>query len=654
MANVTTNQQAKVKPSKPTHVSPAGRTVTVRPGDTLSGIATAHGLKLESVIRANPQIRNPELIHPGQRVRLPEGPTEAGRQVTVRSGDTLTSLGREHGVSVDAILLANPHVQNPDFIVAGSTLAMPASAGPTAGASSPSAPPVERRRASTDTQESARKRAAVAESKIAAKTRSAAGTPAAVPSKRTKPLREGAPQPAGPRKDSPAPALSSPEANNRPSSSAMRQPGSRPRADAAPLPVPASASASAPGTVLKPTTVTTTRHGVVGKLPYSKTSVSAAERAGYHGVDAKDAVFRQVTIRENGQLTSVKLLEHRNAANVWSDERGTEYYLSKPLTISSEDGTQVRIYDVRNKQPAGSDPRVVSTTLPTGSMIVPALGKKADERIAELEKKGFVVEGILGTGFIDAKGKSIVGYHYVNEARLRGREAPADAGGRADGLGSGKIHAGYRITRDGQMKLLDFGGMPRERIRAELKKLESDPDTAAINLFAHTAASRPEDLVGVIGAKATKTALGKARSAMVFDAKGDFVGHVRTPPVSLLDSVTLAKQVYGERASRVLNQDGDFYAQTWFADDREGSSEIALKYDNPMVLVRKRSPGDPASVLTPKHPLQQAADNAQYWFAENVVDNAKDALGRVQIVAGQVAEPLVDGVRRSLGRHRQN
>lgn len=46
-------------------------TITVRSNDTLSGIAARNGLSVDALLRANPQLRNPDLIHPGMRLNLP-------------------------------------------------------------------------------------------------------------------------------------------------------------------------------------------------------------------------------------------------------------------------------------------------------------------------------------------------------------------------------------------------------------------------------------------------------------------------------------------------------------------------------------------------------------------------------------------------------
>ena len=53
-------------------------THTVVTGDTLWDIAMANGVSLQSVIDANPQIRNPDLIYPDQIVHLPGGTTGPG------------------------------------------------------------------------------------------------------------------------------------------------------------------------------------------------------------------------------------------------------------------------------------------------------------------------------------------------------------------------------------------------------------------------------------------------------------------------------------------------------------------------------------------------------------------------------------------------
>ena len=44
---------------------------TVRSGDTMGKIARQHGVTLQQLLDANPQVRNPNMIHVGQALNLP-------------------------------------------------------------------------------------------------------------------------------------------------------------------------------------------------------------------------------------------------------------------------------------------------------------------------------------------------------------------------------------------------------------------------------------------------------------------------------------------------------------------------------------------------------------------------------------------------------
>jgi len=62
---------------------------TVQSGDTLSGIARQNNTTLGAVISANPQISNPNLIHPGDTVNLPGGVTNTTPAGPVTPGGVL-------------------------------------------------------------------------------------------------------------------------------------------------------------------------------------------------------------------------------------------------------------------------------------------------------------------------------------------------------------------------------------------------------------------------------------------------------------------------------------------------------------------------------------------------------------------------------------
>jgi uncharacterized YkwD family protein/spore coat assembly protein SafA len=55
----------------PMQVLAAGGTHTVAPGDTMWKIAVRYQIGYSELLKANPQIRNPVLIYPGQKINIP-------------------------------------------------------------------------------------------------------------------------------------------------------------------------------------------------------------------------------------------------------------------------------------------------------------------------------------------------------------------------------------------------------------------------------------------------------------------------------------------------------------------------------------------------------------------------------------------------------
>ncbi len=105
---------------------------TVQPGDSMWSIARKFGVPLDALIRANPQIPNPSLIFPGQIVCVPgtqpppPGTCPPGTfAYTVRPGDSMWSIARKFGVSLDALIRANPQIPNPSVIFPGQTVCVP-------------------------------------------------------------------------------------------------------------------------------------------------------------------------------------------------------------------------------------------------------------------------------------------------------------------------------------------------------------------------------------------------------------------------------------------------------------------------------------------------------------------------------------------------
>ncbi len=58
-------------PPQGTGTAAPARSHTVAGGDTLWGIARKYAVSLEDLLKANPEIKNPNLIHPGDKVVVP-------------------------------------------------------------------------------------------------------------------------------------------------------------------------------------------------------------------------------------------------------------------------------------------------------------------------------------------------------------------------------------------------------------------------------------------------------------------------------------------------------------------------------------------------------------------------------------------------------
>lgn len=109
--------------------------VTVRAGQTLSGIAAAHGTSVARLARLN-DISDPDRIYVGQRLRLPRAQRAQPQhrdakpvRHVVGHGETLTGIAARYGSTVSAIARAN-HLHNASYIRAGDRLVIPPGKAP--------------------------------------------------------------------------------------------------------------------------------------------------------------------------------------------------------------------------------------------------------------------------------------------------------------------------------------------------------------------------------------------------------------------------------------------------------------------------------------------------------------------------------------------
>ncbi|MEW6173988.1 MAG: LysM peptidoglycan-binding domain-containing protein [Bacillota bacterium] len=114
----------------PVYCPPGTFTYIVRPGDTYYSIARRFGIGVQDLYNANPGV-NPEALLVGQTLCVPAaeppgaGVCPAGTfPYVVRAGDTFYSLARRYGTTVEAIQAANPYT-NPNNLQVGQVLCIP-------------------------------------------------------------------------------------------------------------------------------------------------------------------------------------------------------------------------------------------------------------------------------------------------------------------------------------------------------------------------------------------------------------------------------------------------------------------------------------------------------------------------------------------------
>lgn len=120
-----------------TYINPTGSSenysqdseYVVQRGDTLSGIARKYGTTVNELVILNRQIQNPNLIFPGERIRVPINGNinNEDRYITnhiiytVKSGDTLSELALRYGTTVQSIASLN-NIKNVNLIYIGERL----------------------------------------------------------------------------------------------------------------------------------------------------------------------------------------------------------------------------------------------------------------------------------------------------------------------------------------------------------------------------------------------------------------------------------------------------------------------------------------------------------------------------------------------------
>lgn len=112
--------------SLPTEKETSSHIHKVEKGETLFGIAQKYGLSLPVLLKANPQIKNPDLIRIGERINLSSAEKDTEVSVhRIKEGETLSGIAGQHSIPISKILNANPEIKNPDMIRAGESVRIP-------------------------------------------------------------------------------------------------------------------------------------------------------------------------------------------------------------------------------------------------------------------------------------------------------------------------------------------------------------------------------------------------------------------------------------------------------------------------------------------------------------------------------------------------
>ena len=96
-------------------ISASALSHTVVRGDTMWKLAVKYQVGVSEIIKANSHIANPDLIYPGQMLRIAVPENATPEWYVVREGDTLYSIANKFNTTVEKLAQLND-IANPDLI----------------------------------------------------------------------------------------------------------------------------------------------------------------------------------------------------------------------------------------------------------------------------------------------------------------------------------------------------------------------------------------------------------------------------------------------------------------------------------------------------------------------------------------------------------
>jgi LysM repeat protein len=106
----------------------------IRRGDSFSGVASRYAIPVSIVRALNPEVTDPGTIIVGRILYLgrspflrlpPCGDVTGCSLYTVKPGDRLSTIAGRYGITVPAILEANPEIEDPNTIFSGQVIRLP-------------------------------------------------------------------------------------------------------------------------------------------------------------------------------------------------------------------------------------------------------------------------------------------------------------------------------------------------------------------------------------------------------------------------------------------------------------------------------------------------------------------------------------------------
>src|SRR5690606_25359486 len=95
-------------------------------------LSNKYGVELSKIIAMNPQITDPNALSVGMKVKIPTPPkpvdTPLGEIVhkhVVVQGDTLWKLSKKWGIPLQSLVKANPQLKNPSVLLTGEVVNIP-------------------------------------------------------------------------------------------------------------------------------------------------------------------------------------------------------------------------------------------------------------------------------------------------------------------------------------------------------------------------------------------------------------------------------------------------------------------------------------------------------------------------------------------------